>query len=233
MQHRLGLNAGDLEVIRAMPLFAGLHPNQLAAVLGSASVRSFQRGNLLFMQGDAADRFYVVLEGWVRLSRSMPDGGEVTIAIFGRGQSLAEAVILEMGTYPVTGQVVAPSRLLIVPGDSFIARLRENADLCLNMMASMSRHLLHFLQEIEQLSTRSTVERVALFLLHLTPVEAGPCSIELPLDKTFIAARLGMQPETLSRAFAKLRQHGVEVHGSTVQVADVARLRTSVSAEAD
>jgi CRP-like cAMP-binding protein len=232
-QKRLGLSAHELKLVRSLPLFAGTSPDQLAGLLEDASVRAFPRGASLFIQGDAATRFFVVLDGWVRLTRHTPDGNEMTVALFGKGDSIAEAAILQAGRYPVNGQVVEPSRLLVVPSDSFLARLRESTELCLNMMAAMARRLHGFLQQLEQVSTRSTTERVALFLLRLARQESGPCTIELPLDKTFIAARLGMQPETLSRSFAKLRQQGVEVSGGTVTVADMTTLRALVAGEAD
>jgi len=47
----------------------------------------------------------------------------------------------------------------------------------------------------------------------------------LPYDKVLIAARLGLKPESLSRAFAKLRSFGVSVHAEHVTVNDVAKLR--------
>jgi CRP-like cAMP-binding protein len=50
-------------------------------------------------------------------------------------------------------------------------------------------------------------------------------AIELPLDKAMIAARLGMQPETLSRALARPRAAGVVSSGGYIVVSDVARLR--------
>ena len=228
-QKRLGLSGPELGLIRALPLFSGLAPHQLMTLLEGAAVRSFPRGATLFIQGDSADRFFIVLDGWVRLTRTTADGSEMTVALFGKGDSIAEAALFQSGRFPVNGQVVEPSRLVVVPGESFMARLRESTELCLNMMAALSRRLHAFLAQLEQVSTRSTTERVALFLLRLAREQTGSCTIELPLDKTLIAARLGMQPETLSRAFVKLRQHGVEVTGSAVAIADVAMLRRTVA----
>ena len=66
----------------------------------------------------------------------------------------------------------------------------------------MARHLHRLVLQVEQLTSRSSVERVADFLLHLCPPGAGRAEVELPLDKSLIAARLGMQPETFSRSLA-------------------------------
>ena len=67
-------------------------------------------------------------------------------------------------------------------------------------MAAMARQLQTLVFQLENVSSRSTVQRLALFLLRLCDGHTGDCRIQLPLDKNLIAARLGMQPETLSRA---------------------------------
>jgi CRP-like cAMP-binding protein len=80
-------------------------------------------------------------------------------------------------------------------------------------------------QHVEQLKAQSGVQRVAEFLVSLTTVDHGHYEISLPYDKVLIAARLGLKPESLSRAFAKLRSVGVAVHAAHVEINDVARLR--------
>jgi hypothetical protein len=60
---------------------------------------------------------------------------------------------------------------------------------------------------------------------------AGAHTIALPSDKTLIAGRLGLKPESLSRAFAKLKSCGVDVRASHVTLRDVARLRELASAD--
>ncbi len=228
---RLGLSAEDVHCLRTMPLFSGLAGEQMEALFGDAMVRNYGRSSVLFVQGDVADRLFVVLEGWVRVLRTTREGGEITIHIFGRGESLAEAAILQLGRYPVTGEAVEASRVLVIPAGSFLARLREDSDLCFNIMAALAHRLHGFIQQVEQLSARSSTERLALMLVGLCPRDSGSCMIDLPLDKTLIAARLGMQPETLSRCLARLRRVGVQTKGHRVIIQDVARLRALANPE--
>ena len=88
----------------------------------------------------------------------------------------------------------------------------------------MSRHLRRLVAKIEQLSSHSALERVTEFLLRLCPADQGQAEIALPQDKVLIAARLNMQPETLSRVLARLRAHGVTTVGSRLVIEDVERL---------
>jgi CRP-like cAMP-binding protein len=220
-----GLRRTDFALAARLPLFAGLDQAALIALLAEATVRAFPRNTLLFVQDEEATRFYVVLDGWVRLYRETPDGHESVIGLFTSGESFAEAAIFQSGLYPVNASVVEDARLLIIPAAPFLRQLRGNPDLCLNIMASMSVHLRRLVQQIEHLTVRSSVERLADFLLKLTPEAAGDTLIELPWDKALIAARLGMQPETLSRSLAKLRRVGVETEGSRVRIRNLRALQ--------
>lgn len=222
---RTGLAEKEFRLVRSVPLFAGLAEASLLDLLRDAVVRQLPRGGVLFLQGDPASRFFIVIDGWVRLVRSTPEGNEVTIALFGRGESLAEAAVFQHGSYPVTALIPENSRLLIVSADSFMGRLKADSDLCFAFMASMARRLHQFVQQVEQLSASSTTQRLAMFLMRCSPAESGACTIELPIDKALIAARLGMQPETLSRAFAKLRPQGITVSGAHVCIEAIERLR--------
>jgi CRP/FNR family transcriptional regulator, dissimilatory nitrate respiration regulator len=97
------------------------------------------------------------------------------------------------------------------------------------MLASVLVHLQHLVGQIEELKARSGVQRVAEFLVQLSAGSEGECSVALPYNKALIAGRLGMKPETLSRAFAKLRAHGVRIEAAVAHIEDVERLRDLVA----
>jgi hypothetical protein len=85
---------------------------------------------------------------------------------------------------------------------------------------------MHYLvQQVEHLKAQSGVQRVAEFLASLSLAEQGRCALALPYDKILIAGRLGLTPESLSRAFAKLRGVGVTINASQVNVRDIVELR--------
>lgn len=224
-RRRTGITEQDHDVLANLPLFAGLSPVALRSLLADSWVQSFARNTLLFLQDDPAVRFYVIFDGWVKLYRSTEDGEESVIAVFSSGESFAEAAIFDQGVYPVSAALVEDSRLLVVPAGPFVKSLSENGEYALKIMASMSRHLRSLVRQVEQLTLRSSTERVAGFLIHLCPEESGPTVIRLPLDKALIAGRLGMQPETFSRSLAKLRPLGVRSTGGVVSIADVSALR--------
>lgn len=225
-----GLSAAEFALVRRLPIFTGLDEARIRRLLDQAVVRPFGRNAVLFVQDEPATRFYVILDGWVRLYRQTSEGQESTIAVYARGDSFAEAAILQSGVFPVTAVVVDDARLLVIEAEPFLRHLQADPKLCLNMMASMFNHLRRLVQQVEQLTVRSSTERLADFLLKLAPAgKAGEAVVRLPLDKAMIAARLGMQPETLSRALARLRPLGIETRGSRVTIRDIESLRRFVT----
>lgn len=222
---RLGLTDDDLELIQANPLFSGIDEHFLARLLAGAAVRIADRRTRLFAQGDEASRLYVVLQGWVRLFREAADGRDSTIALLSRGESVAELAVLDGGRHLVSACAASEARLLHIPAAGFAAHLRARPDLCLNLMTALSAQMGRLVRQVEQLTHRSSVQRVAAFLIEFCPSGGGRAEIELPLDKSQIAAWLGMQPETFSRQLAKLRRVGVETAGNRIAVEDVPRLR--------
>jgi len=224
-QRRTGLKAEDLAILSETPLFHGMPPDKLRLLLGETSVRRFTKGTLLFLQGDAATRFYMVLGGWVKLFRETPDGHEAVISVFTRGESFAEAASFADGVFPVSAEVVDDARLLVVPAARFAARLREDGALALNMLGSMSFHLRGLVQQVEQRTVKSSTERLGAFLLRLCDSDTGRATLNLPTEKALIAARLGMQPETLSRSLAKLRKLGIETHDRQIVIPDVSAFK--------
>ena len=216
---------GDLDIVARIAVFRGLKPETIQRVIAPATAVALQERQPLFRQGDPATAFFIVVDGWIKLYRITFSGEETVIHVFTKGGSFAEAVAFTGARYPATAEAVSDARVVRIPADHVVRCIRENPDIALAMIASTSQHLHHLVQQVEQLKAQSGVQRVAEFLASLCPIDHGSSMIALPYDKVLIAARLGLKPESLSRAFAKLRTVGVEVRASHVAIRDVARLR--------
>jgi CRP-like cAMP-binding protein len=202
-----------------------LPPDVASAILESAVTQSYGRGETLFLQGESARTLRIVLDGWVKLYRTAPNGGEAVIGVFTEGQSFGEAVVLGGGEYPVTAEAVTDCRMLQVDSSVVFELIRRRPEIVGSILGAMHAHLQGLVAQIEQLKARTGAQRLAEFLLELCPLEGGSCAVRLPYDKALIAGRLGMKPESLSRAFTRLRKVGVAVTQNTAAIADVERLR--------
>lgn len=217
-----GIDEHDLEVMRRSPLFSRLSADQARTLVSPSIPRAYAKGTVLFQQGDAADCFYVVLDGVVKIARHLPDGDEVVIGVVGPGATVAEVAMFIGGRYPATAEIVADARLLPVRSSHFRAALRDNADLAMGLLAATAQRVHALVQELEHIKSQTSAQRVADFLVGLCPgLQGTDVEIELPYEKGLIAARLGMTPESFSRALRRLRQLGVRIRRDHVFIPSV------------
>ncbi len=223
-------------ILQSTAFFKAMPAEDVMRLTGNRNPRTYEKGTTLFRQGEPASSFFVVLSGWVKLYRITPDGLEVVINVFTKGDTFAEAVMFSGGRYPACAETVTCAQLLLIEASVFRARIHEKPELALSMLASASRHLKSLIGQIEQIKVRSAPQRIAEFLIGALPHgDGGPAAMEFPFEKSLLANRLGMKPESFSRALAKLTPYGVTVERETVIIADPTRLQNfaNYSAEDD
>lgn len=223
-----GLSATDLALCAQAPLFAALSAKDLSLLLEQAQPVAYGETGLLFSQGDAADRFFVVLEGRVNLFALTETGDQSIIEVFDAIATFAEAAIFSSAKFPLNCEVVSGSRLVHVPAGPFLKRLSENRQLAFHLMSGLARWQTRMIHEITELKSKSPGQRLASFLLALAKDQEGSAQVRLPITKAVLASRIGIAPESLSRALGRLKAVGVESHGREVVLTDLEALRRLV-----
>ena len=160
----------------------------------------------------------------MKLYRIAPNGTEAVVGVMTRGQSFGEPIALRRAAYPVSAEATTAAEVLAVPAQAFLDLLHAHPETAISVLAATFLHLQGLVEQIEQLKARSGAQRVAEFLLELCPEGAQSATVRLPYDKALIAGRLGMKPESLSRAFARLRDFGVMVTQTNASIASVTAL---------
>lgn len=184
-------------------------------------------GTPLFVQGEPATHLYLLVHGQVELSLCRPSRPPEVLAHLAAGAAVGADSLIPGSRHAATAIAVTPARTVAVGGLALTAYLDSHFDLMLAMIAEMAGSLHGMVKEITELKLQSTTERLASYLAGLTAGCArGAVEVRLPCEKRLLAERLGMEPATLSRAFAKLREIGVETgRGDRVAIADLAELR--------
>ena len=225
MTPRSSLNDHDLQAVSRIPLFEGLAAEAVSRITAEARAIAYESRTLIFSRGDLADRFFVVLIGRVRLFVLDLEGRESVIEVIAAGQSFAEAAMFGTCRVPVNAEAEAGTRLIHVPAKPVLALIDSDAAAARAMMDSLARWQRHLIGRVGGFKTRTPGQRLAAALLALTDVAEGTVTVQLGQTKAGLAGHIGITPESLSRAMARLRDIGVDSHGRAVVIADVARLR--------
>ena len=199
----------NIDLVRRTPLFAAAGEAAMARLLRASFTQQLPRGAVMFEQHEMADFLHLLLAGSVGLTASSETGAETVVEIFGPGELfLAPAAILRL-PYLASGAALTDVRVLMIPADAFRESLAQEPALAQAAIELLSRHWRLMVDQVVDLKLRPSERRVARFLARRVPEDPGAGSAELPEPRTAIAARLGMTPETLSRALASLEAQGL------------------------
>ncbi len=194
-----------IDGLQACSLFSGLNKNDLENIADLSEIIHIRKGQLLFSEGEIARAFYVVFRGRMRIYKLSSSGREQTLLTPGPGTSMAEAALFADGKYPAYSAAREDSELISIDRSRFLELIKTRPQIALNMIALLSERLRNFAKKIEQLSLMGVVPRLAEYIVHESK---GKSEFPLDISKGDLASILGTVPETLSRAFAKLKSGG-------------------------
>jgi CRP-like cAMP-binding protein len=170
----------------------------------------------------------MVEHGQLKLYRLSAGGQEKVIELLTPGQTFAEAVMfMPRRRYPVSCEALTDCSVVALNSSVFLDILNDAPETTMRLLAALSIRLRARLADIEALAIQNATLRVVSYLVGLVPAGTGKAAaVELPFSKKNVALRLSLQPETLSRVFARLRDRGLlEVSGGVVRVPDMEALR--------
>ena len=214
----------DPPSLRDLAFFSAVDDTTLGRLALEAKVETFSDGDVIFRQGDPVSAFVVVLRGFVKVLRIASCGDETLIGIRADGETVGEPPSSPTEVYGVSAEAVGAASVLKLPAPRFARLMRESPALCAAVMQDAKDRIAALVTEIESLKAQNADQRLAHFILSLCPPGEEHCRFRLPYDKRLIAARLGVKQETLSRAFAKLRDFGVRTETRDILVESVSRL---------
>src|ERR1700726_916488 len=81
--------------LKQVPLFADLAAENIRALMSVAKRRTFRNGEVIFHREDPGQVLYVIKEGKVKICLISPDGQEISLVVFGKGEHFGELSLLD------------------------------------------------------------------------------------------------------------------------------------------
>ena len=210
-------------------LFSQLSDLQLDRVRSFSQKIRLPDGSALFEAWDEARRFFMVIDGQIKLSRLSLNGNEKVIEVVSAGHTFAEALMFsDNPSYPVRAAAIGDTLLIAIDNKAFLALLRESVDTCFRVMGDMSMRLRNLIKEIDDLTLQSASGRVAGYLCGKY-IAGGRARVKFDLEtpKGVLASRLSVKPETFSRILNNFTTQGlVNVKGGRIEILNPDGLRS-------
>ncbi len=216
--------------LRDIPLFSELSIELLRTISAFSSIKRFNKGEILFLEGDSYKGFFILLKGAVKIFKISKRGKESVIHIIKPLNAFADIPLFEGTNYPVSAEAIEESLTMVIPKDKFLELIKSQPEVSLKMLAGFAKRLKSLISQLQDISSREVPNRLANYLI--TEIKnAGTENliepfVKLTIPKYTIAAYLGTITETLSRSFKKLQDDGIiRVKGKTVFISDFQKLK--------
>jgi CRP/FNR family transcriptional regulator, cyclic AMP receptor protein len=204
-----------VELLEQAPLFSVLDPADLRILAARFHLVRYGKGEVIFREGETAERLFLIDSGRVKLSIASPTGQELLIGVLGRGQIFGELEIIDRGPRAMDARAMEEALLYALPADQLWNMLENRASLARRLLELMARRLRRADQTSQDLVFFDAPTRLARRLLQLAedhghPLGLGEESVRIAVRVTQeeLAQMIGVTRESANRLVASFTERG-------------------------
>ena len=219
------MRAHDLAQLQSLPLFSEMAEESLASLLDAALLQQFPTGVVLIHEGDHADFLHVLIEGMVEIYTEQ-NGGEWGIHLINPVTTFILAAVVSDQPYLNSARTLTNSRVLLIPAQRVRAIFDQDVAFARIVARELALAYRSSVKKLKGYMARSSVERVANWILAEVRRDAAQGNIVIPFDRGTLASHIGTTRENLSRSLALLTEHGVRIRGREIVIDSKEKLET-------
>jgi CRP-like cAMP-binding protein len=201
------------EEIAGFTLFAGIASDDLEDLLARSRTIRVPKNGEVFAQGGEARSFFVLLDGYVRATKTTAEGNEIVVRYVSPGEIFGVAAAIGLDHYPATAVAAVDATILSWPSAQWPILARKYPELATNALRAVGSRLQDAHARVIELTSEEVERRIARTLLRLADqagrnVEQG-IEIEFPLRRQDVAQLTGTTLHSVSRVLSAWEQKGL------------------------
>ena len=193
------------DILIRSQLFGGLPGEHITEIEKIAVGKNYNKGDVIFYDGDEGVGFYLVAAGSVSVYKLSPDGKEQILHIIQEGDTIGAVPVFSGTSFPANARALSKTHLLFFGRKKFIELITGKPNLIMNLLALLSMRLREFTIQVENLSLKEIPGRLASYLLYLAQEQGNRDLVKLNISKLQLSNILGTAPESLSRALGSMK----------------------------
>ena len=205
--------APDDDLLRRIPFFRRLSPALRARVASVARLKSHERGDLIFAEGDPSDSFMLIVDGRVKVFKSTPAGKEIILEIFGAGDPLGAVAVYEGAPFFASALAIEPSTVLNIEQLAFFRLLEDDPAMVRGLLSGLTIRLAELTRRLAELSGARVEARFARLFVKLCDqigrADRGGTFVAMPLSRQELADLTGTTIETAIRIMSRWQKEDV------------------------
>lgn len=200
------------QALASTVLYRALSPEDRARLAELSVLRSYEKGQALFSEGEASEYLFTVLSGRVKVVKSLPSGREVILEFFGVGDPVGAVVAYEGRPYPATALAVESCSCLLVRRAAFFALLERHPTIVRGFLLGLTQRIVELTRRIPEVAGGRVETRFAHLFLKLADKagQPGPHGTFIPmaLSRQDLADLTGTTLETSIRVMSRWSKDG-------------------------
>jgi CRP/FNR family cyclic AMP-dependent transcriptional regulator len=214
-------------------LFNNLSKEELTQLAQIARERRFDRGQVIFYEGDLGGSLYIIVTGSVKIVIMADDGREHILGLLHQGDFFGEVSLIDGEPRSATAIALDNVSVVMISRDDFIRLLRENPEMSLKIMVTLCERLRKTDKHVESLAFLSAPGRVAQVLLNLAeshaPGQDKNITVSHKITRQEFASLAGTSRETLTRVLMDFQDDGlIKLEKNKIHIYDRLHLKEKV-----
>jgi CRP/FNR family cyclic AMP-dependent transcriptional regulator len=219
-------------IVERNRLFRGLPKATIEQLSALAIRRPYKDGAIIFALGDPGDALYGVATGRVRISANTRDGKEIFLNIMEPGDTFGEIALLDGQPRTATASAIAPSELLIITREHFLALLQREPELAIHLLQLLCQRIRWTSSWAEDSALLGVPGRLARRLLSLGKLHGHDTKhgIHLTISQEELARFLGLSRQSVNQHLQTWKaQRWVDLGRGKITIVDVNALQEVVA----
>jgi CRP-like cAMP-binding protein len=202
--------------LRQNPYFDDLPEELLNLIAGHMQLRGFERGEMLFWEGDPCAGLHIIEEGSVKLFRISPQGRQYIVRVLQEGDTCNEVLAFDGGTNPVNVAALEKSKVWVIDDTALRTLVKAHPDFALKVLSNFGKNMRGLVRMVSEMAFYQVTNRLARLISELPSEESHPHWTQEQL-----AARLGTVREVVARSLKELERSGaICIEDRRIHIAD-------------
>ncbi len=203
--------------LRELELFQAMSGENFERLMQGAYLQTFPPQVDLIAEGERSDFLHIVLAGSVELYAQW-NNRETSMATVRPTSTFILAATVKDAPNLMSARTLEKSRIVLIPSPDIRAVFDLDCGFARAVVQELAQCYRSVIKNTKDLKFRTSIERLANYLLREQKRQNGQAQFTLPFDKKRLASLLAMRPENLSRAFRQLQDFGVQTQGARVEI---------------
>lgn len=205
-----------IKTLKGNEYFDDLPEAMLTEITEHMHLREYQRGDVLFWEGDPCEGLHIVEQGSAKIFRLSPQGRQYIVRILQEGDTFAEVPAFDGGANPVNVEALETCQIWVIDSETLRHLVETHPTFAQKVLVNFGRMLRGMVRMVSEMAFYQVTHRLARLIAELPQERSAPHWTQEQL-----AARLGTVREVVARSMKELERSGaIKVEDRRIQIID-------------